>query len=68
MCCPTRTVWCAACRSSCARASGAALVPIDVGLQGAPSALAREPDAVLDLLAALGVGGRRERDRLELLP
>ncbi len=42
------------------------LVPIDAGLGGAPARGAADPDAVLDLLAAIGVVGRRGADRLEL--
>lgn len=44
----------------------AALVPIDAGLGGAPARGAADPDAVLDLLTAIGVAGRRGADRLEL--
>ena len=46
----------------------AALVPIDAGLGGAAAGPATEPAALLDLLAALGVTGRRAADRLELAP
>lgn len=46
----------------------AALVPIDAGLAGEAARPAAEPAALLDLLAALGVTGRRAPDRLELGP
>lgn len=46
----------------------AALVPIDAGLGRAAAGPATEPAALLDLLAALGVTGRRAADRLELAP
>lgn len=44
----------------------AALVPIDAGLAGAPARLAADPGAILDLLRAIGVQGRRDADRLTL--
>ncbi|MDC0673811.1 CapA family protein [Nannocystis radixulma] len=44
----------------------AALVPIDAGLSGQPARQAADPGAVLDLLQAIGVRGRRETDRFTL--
>lgn len=45
----------------------AVLVPIDAGLGGAAAGPAADPSAVLDLLGALGVRGRRGADRIELV-